>query len=251
MPVYKTEAIILRRRVLGEADRVLTLFTREHGKLSVVARGVRKTTSKRSGSLEPFCHVRLLLARGRGALDVLAQVEVVAGMAPLRSDLRRFGQATLAAELLEAAVPEREPHPDLFRLLSETLQGLRDAEAIPVLPWFALHLISQAGFQPALAHCAVGGEEIGPPASWSHPLGGLVCRRHAGRDPAAVRLRPEMVRALRALMAAGAGDLTGVTVAPRDRAPLLDILRRYAEHRLEVRLRSPGVIEQLRQPESR
>ena len=245
MPVYKAEAIVLRRRVLGEADRVLTLFTREHGKLAALARGVRKTTSKRSGVLEPFSHVRLLLARGRGALDVLAQVEVVQGMAPLRADLRRFGQAALVAELLEAAVPEREPHPELFRLLAEALQLLRDEEEAPAALWFTLHLISLVGFQPALDRCAVGGEEIGAAPSWSHPLGGLVCGRHAGRDPAAVRLRPEMVRALRALMAAGAEDLAGSTVAPRDRAPLLELLRRYAEHRLEVRLRSPDVIGQL------
>ncbi len=246
MPVYKAEAIVLRRRVLGEADRVLTLFTREWGKLSAVARGVRKTTSKRSGALEPFSHVRLLLARSRGELDVLAQVEVVEGMGPLRSDLRRFGQASLVAELVDAALPEREPHPELFGLLSETLQRLRDDTAGAVLVWFALHLITRVGFQPALDHCAVGEEEVGATPSWSHPLGGVVCRRHAGRDPAAVRLRPEMVQTLRALLAARAEDLSRITVAARDQAPLLEILRRYAEHRLEVRLRVPAVIDKFR-----
>ncbi len=246
MPVYKTEAVVLRHRPLGEADRVLTLFTREYGRLPVVARGVRKPSSKRSGALEPFSHVRLLLARGRGALDVLAQVEVIEGTGPLRADLRRFGQAALLAELVEAATPEREPQPELFRLLVEALRLLRQPEETPAALWFALHLISLAGFQPALQRCAVGGEETGSAPAWSHPLGGLVCGRHAARDPEAVRLRPEQVRVLRALLGAKAAEVGKISVAPGDGGLLLELVRRYAEHRLEVRLRSPGVLERLR-----
>lgn len=243
MPVYKAEAIILRRRVLGEADRVLTLFTREHGKFSALARGVRRTSSKLAGRLEPFSHVALLLGRGRGSLDVVAQAEVVTGLGTLRSDLRLFGRASLVAELVEAAVPEREPHPEVFALLRQTLDLL--ATDAPALPWFALQLIALVGFDPALHHCAVCRGDLGGAAAWSHPLGGLVDARCAARDPAAVRLRPEMVRALRALRAADAGAVPTVTIAPRGRSLLLEILRRYAEHRLEVRLRAPAVLGQI------
>ncbi|GBD30365.1 DNA repair protein RecO [bacterium HR32] len=94
MPVYKAEGVVLARRNLGEADRVLTLLTREFGKLSVKAKAVRRTTSRLAGRLEPFTHARFLLARGR-ALDVVAQVEVVAGHADLRTDLVRVGHAWL------------------------------------------------------------------------------------------------------------------------------------------------------------
>ena len=245
MPVYKAEAIILRRRILGEADRVITFFTREHGKVAAVARGVRKTTSRMSGRLEPFAHVRLLVARGR-TLDVVAQVEVVEGMAPLRGDLERFGQAALVAELLDAATPEREPHPELFRLLAETLGLMARGDSQATAVWFVLHLISLVGFNPALDRCAVCGGGLGASPSWSHPLGGMTCSRCAARDPAAMRLRPEMAAVLRALLAARAEDLSGVTISARDHDRLLDLLRRYAEHRLEVRLRSPGVISQFR-----
>ncbi|MDQ7849778.1 MAG: DNA repair protein RecO [Armatimonadota bacterium] len=246
MPVYKAEAVVLRHRPLGEADRVLTLFTREYGRLSAVARGVRRPSSKRSGALEPFSHLRLLLARGRGALDVVAQVEVVEGTGALRTDLRRFGQAALLAELVEAATPEREPQPGLFHLLVEALRLLRRPEETPAVLWFGLHLVSLAGFQPALERCAVGGEETGSAPAWSHPLGGVVCRRHAARDPAAVRLRPELVRVLEALLAAPAAEVGRLALPPDDQSLLLELVRRYAEHRLEVRLRSPGVLERLR-----
>lgn len=245
MPVYKAEAIILHRRALGEADRVITLYTREHGKLSAVARAVRKTTSRLAGRLEPFTHARLLLARGR-TLDVIAQVEVLEGMAPLRADLRRFGQAALVAELLEAAVPEREPHADLFRLLLRTLDLVARADPDVAAVWFALHLMSLVGFHPAVDRCAVCGRGLGASPSWSHPLGGLACSRCAVRDPLAVRLRPETAAAFRTLLAARAEDLSEVALAPRDRDTLADLVRRYAEHRLEVRLRSPGVISRFR-----
>lgn len=242
MPVYKAEAIILRRRPLGEADRVLTLFTKEWGKLSAVARGVRKTTSRLAGRLEPFTHGRMLLARGR-TLDVVAQVEVLDGMAPLRTDLRRFGAAALAVELLDAATPEREAHPELFHLLMAALSLLaRDDPS--AAPWFALHLVGLVGFQPALEHCAVCRRPPHPSPSWSHPLGGAVCARCAGRDPAAARLRPEGLRALRTLLAAEA-DGSGALPPVRDPDRLLEVLCRYAEHRLEVRLRSPGVLSRL------
>lgn len=245
MPVYTAEAVVLRHRPLGEADRVLALFTREHGRLSAVARGVRKPSSKRSGALEPFSHVRLLLAKGRGALDVVAQVEVIEGTGALRSDLRRFGQAALVAELVEVATPEREPQPGLFHLLVEALRLLRQPEEVPAALWFALHLISMVGYQPALERCAVGGEETGSAPAWSHPLGGVVCRRHAARDPAAVRLRPELVRALGALLGLPAAEMGRLGLTPGDGGLLLELVRRYAEHRLEVRLRSPGVLERL------
>lgn len=241
MPVYKADAIVLRRRPLGEADRVLTLYTKEWGKLSAVARGVRRTASRQAGRLEPFSHVDLLLAQGRGSLDGVAQVEVRDGMAALRNDLRRFGAAALAAELLEAATPERESHPELFHLTAMSL-GLiaRDVASAPA--WFALRLVSLVGFQPALEACAVCGRRPDPAPSWSHPLGGAVCSRCAVRDPAAARLRPDTLRALRTLMAAKTDGWPLPEVRDPDR--LLDVLRRYAEHRLEVRLRSPAVIEQ-------
>ena len=244
MPVYKAEAIVLRRRPLGEADRVLTLFTREWGKLSAVARGVRKSTSRLAGRLEPFSRVEMLLARGRGALDIVAQAEMLQGMAELRHDLQRFAAAAVAAELLEAATPERESHPEVFGLMVGTLNLLaRDDPS--ALPWFALRLVTLVGFQPTLEACAVCGRRPEPSPSWSHPLGGVVCSRCAVRDPAAARLRAETLRALRLLLAARADeDALLPSVGDPDR--LFELLRRFAEHRLEVRLRSPGVIEQFR-----
>jgi DNA repair protein RecO (recombination protein O) len=246
MPVYKADAIVLRRRPLGEADRVLTLYTKEWGKVSAVARGVRKSTSRMAGSLEPFEHVRLLLARGRGSLDVVAQVEVIDALAPLWTDLWRFGTAALLAELVDAATPEREPHPEVFALLVEALALVAAGLSAPVAPWFILHLVALAGFQPALQRCAVCARDAERAPHWSHPLGGLVCSRCAGRDPAAVRLRAEAPRLLRALGAAAASTLSTLRIGAREHDSLRQLLHRYAEHRLEVQLRTAVVLGQLR-----
>src|SRR5437660_1481476 len=92
MPVYKTEAIVLRQQALGEADRIVTLFTREYGKLRAAAKGIRRPASRLGGRLEPFTHARLLLARGR-TLDVIAQAEIVGAFAGVGAAPDAAGQA--------------------------------------------------------------------------------------------------------------------------------------------------------------
>ncbi len=119
MPVYKTEAIVLRQQALGEADRIVTLFTREYGKLRAAAKGIRRPASRLGGRLEPFTHARLLLARGR-TLDVIAQAEIVEAFAGVRADLIRSAYAAYVAELVDRGLADRDPHQEVFAL---TLAG--------------------------------------------------------------------------------------------------------------------------------
>src|SRR6266849_1163269 len=116
MPVYKAEAIVLRRTNLGEADRIVTLFCRDQGKVAAVAKGARTPKSRLSGRLELFSHVRLLLAVGR-TLDVVSQVDVVHAHSLLRGDLERLGFAAFAIELTDRATADREPAPEIFESL--------------------------------------------------------------------------------------------------------------------------------------
>src|SRR5574341_1723464 len=108
MPVYKAEGIVLRRVNLGEADRIVTLLTREYGRLSAVAKGARKPKSRFVGRLELFTHLRGLLAQGR-TLDVVSQVEVVDPFPAVRTDLGRMSAASFVAEVTDRALPERDP----------------------------------------------------------------------------------------------------------------------------------------------
>src|SRR5262245_10066057 len=104
---FRTQAIILKRRDFGEADRVVTILTPNHGKLDVVAKGARKPTSHKTGHVELFTRADMLIHHGRG-LDIIAQVEMVAPYMALREDLSRGAYASYAAELLDRFAAEGE-----------------------------------------------------------------------------------------------------------------------------------------------
>src|SRR5512138_639066 len=117
----RAEAIVLRHSDYGEADRMLTLYTREHGKVRAVAKGARKIASRKAGHIEPFTHVRLQLAKGRDML-LITQADTVDGYQPLREDLILTSQAAYVLELLDRFSYEEEAESSsIFRLLTETL----------------------------------------------------------------------------------------------------------------------------------
>ena len=174
MPVYKAEGVVLHRRALGEADRAVTLFTREHGKVRASARGTRKTASRLAGRLEPFTHARFLLARGR-SLDVIAQVDVIHAFAGLRGVLLRSAYASYVAELVDRFLPERDAQDGVFELVLDTLDALdragEDEVEVQAL-WFALRLTSDLGYRPDFERCMACGRAVsqgaaGPVGAWA------------------------------------------------------------------------------------
>jgi DNA repair protein RecO (recombination protein O) len=116
MGIYKAEAIVLRSMVYKEADRILTLFTREEGKVSAIARGVRKTTSRLRGAVQLFSHTHLVLYSGR-SLDTVSQGDAEEHFSYLEQDLERFSTASYCAELVDRLTQAREQQPKVFFLL--------------------------------------------------------------------------------------------------------------------------------------
>ncbi|MGB7875375.1 MAG: DNA repair protein RecO, partial [Anaerolineales bacterium] len=175
----RVHAIVLRHADWGEADRFITLFTREQGKLRAVAKGARKITSRKAGHLEPFTHVKLQLARGR-SLFIVTQADTIDAYLPLRETLVMTGTASYVVELLDRFVYEEEgANPSLFRLLAETLKRLADGED----PWLAvryyeMRLLDFLGFRPQLFECANCGREIkAEDQFFSFSSGGVICPR--------------------------------------------------------------------------
>jgi DNA repair protein RecO (recombination protein O) len=176
--LYRDEGVVLRTQKLGEADRIVTVLTRRHGKVRAVAKGVRRTKSKFGARLEPFSHVDLQLYTGRN-LDVVSQAE----------SIRSYGQAvvgdypayTAGTAVLETAdrltAEEKEPSLRMFLLVIGALRALaeRSHPAPLVLDAFLLRAMSVAGWEPALGACARCGED-GPHRHFSVPAGGSVCR---------------------------------------------------------------------------
>ena len=174
MPLYKEQGIILRTMRLGEADRIISVFTQGSGKVRAVAKGVRKTKSKFGGRLEPFTHVDLMLYKGR-ELDIVTQCETLTSFRAIREDYVRFAAGEAILEVTDRVVEERERNVRQFMLLLGALRALAEGqEPAPIVDAYLLRTASLAGFRPHLRACASCGRP-GPHARFSVAQGGLVC----------------------------------------------------------------------------
>ena len=164
MPEFRSirvHAVVLRHADWGEADRLVTLYSREQGKLRALAKGARKITSRKAGHLEPFTQVKLQLARGRD-LYIVTQADTIEAYLPLRENLILTGNASYVVELLDRFVYEDEgPNPTLFRLLADTLKRLADHDDTWLaVRYYEMRLLDFLGFRPQLFECANCGREI-------------------------------------------------------------------------------------------
>jgi DNA repair protein RecO (recombination protein O) len=173
----KTEAIVLRSIRYGEADRVLHLYTPTRGRVSAIAKGVRKTRSRFGGRLEPFFRLQLILHEGRSDLLTVTSAETVAAYPRLREDARALDGAARACEAVSRVFDDGDPHAGVFNLLSNEL-ALLDADPSRAnranALAFRLKLLLAAGFAPQLAGCASCGDTehlVG----FSGAAGGVVC----------------------------------------------------------------------------
>ncbi len=148
--IYKADGIILKRKNIGESDRILTIFTKEYGKLRIIAKGIRRVTSRRAPHLEVFTRVNTLLHRGK-SLDSISEVEPVEIFEEIRGDLGRVSIAYLYCELIDALLPEKQEHRDIFDLLVHSLQTLNNKDSDDTYYYsrqFALELLWRLGFLP-------------------------------------------------------------------------------------------------------
>ena len=204
VPTYRDEAVVLRTHKLGEADRIITLLSRRHGKIRAVAKGVRRTTSKFGARLEPFSHIDLQLAVGR-SLDVITQVESLDAFGEPLTD--NYPAYTAGQVMLETAdrlvVEEAEPAVQQYLLLVGALRALNDGTSdgrrtpTLILDSYLLRALGMAGYAPSFFDCARCGL-AGPHRAFSPALGGAVCERC--RPAGAARPAPETLALLGALL---------------------------------------------------
>jgi DNA repair protein RecO (recombination protein O) len=231
---YKTEAEVLRSLRLGEADRVLHLYTRERGRVGAIAKGVRRLRSRLGGRLEPLVRVRLVLHEGRGELCTVTQADTLHAHAGLRERRESLERATQACDAVLRLLDSSEPNAAAFNLLCNEL-GLLDADPTAATRAqalaFRLKLLLAAGFAPELASCAsCGGRER--LAAFSPAAGGVVCAScEAGSFPLSAEAHTFLAAAL-ARPLAEAPDASDPALVQADRA-----LAETLEHHAHVRLR--------------
>jgi len=228
---YRDEGIVLRTMRLGEADRIVTFVTPDHGKVRAVAKGVRKTKAKLAGRLDLLTHVQIMCWRGR-ELDVVTQAEVVDLFRPIREDIDKMPVAFTMLEAVDQVAVERHPMPDLFKMLVGALGTLAGEGGAVLLGAFLWKLLALEGVSPVVDECAACGESA-ELVAFDEAVGGFLCR--SCRSGQAVS--PEAVALIRQILR---GRLRQALAAPPSRATAeVERLATLAvEYHLDRRLRS-------------
>ncbi|HMM42597.1 MAG TPA: DNA repair protein RecO [Thermomicrobiales bacterium] len=225
--LYRLRGIVLRRRDLGEADRIVTVLTAERGKLRLVAKGSRRTSSKLAGHLEPFSAARLLVARTRG-LDIISQAEMLESFPCLRQRESAIAMAGYLAELVDALVLEDERHEAVYDLLFAAYRLIDEGHDERLVSHIAeLGLMRVLGYRPELVNCIACGREVEPELNGFSVEGGVLC-------PGCLQVRPDAVpisvNALKILRLIDRGEVQRVLslrIPPETLTEVRDHLARY------------------------
>jgi DNA repair protein RecO (recombination protein O) len=245
--VYRTEAIVLRRTDFGEADRLLTVFTPDKGKLKLIAKGARKPTSRKSGHVELFSYGRFMVAVGR-ELDIATQAETLEPFLPLREDLLRTSYAYYVAELADAFTAERDENRPLFGLLKDAFGWLCTATSLPLVArYYELHLLSLAGYQPQLYVCLGCKEILKQEVNYLSAAEGSVYCRKCGHDQAGtVELSVNAQKILRFLQTRDWETCRLLRLSPASHAEVERVMNHYITYHLERKLKSVDFLHCLR-----
>lgn len=251
MPVprrYTTDAIVLSRFDLGEADRVLTLMTPDVGKIKAIAKGVRRTTSRLGGSLEPFAELRVALARGR-TFDVVTQVSVTHAWLRLRDSLESAATAWYLAELADRSLEERHAAEPLYALLRRAYELLDAGMAAGrVARWYEMHLLDELGMRPEVDRCVECDRVLEAEGRfrWVPPLGGVLCERCPGPVHERTALTLDGLKLLKAYQRLDVAALAGLRQAPLVEREVEADLREFVRQALERDARSLPFLDEVR-----
>ena len=243
MSLYRDEAIVLRTQKLGEADRIITLLTREHGRVRGVAKGVRRTKSKFGARLEPGSHIDIQLYTGR-TFDTVTQVESIENYGEALTD--DYSRWTIAGTILEAAERftshEHEPAMQEFKLVTGAMKALAENkyDSSMILDAYLLRSLAVGGYAPSLVNCSKC-DAAGPHRYFSLVGGGSVCadcRPSASATPA-----PETLKLMSDLIS---GDWESAMASElRNRREANGLIAAYLQWHLERGLRSLQIVERV------
>jgi DNA repair protein RecO (recombination protein O) len=246
--VYRTEAVILHRHDLGEADRILTLYTPHYGKIRVVAKGVRKPSSRKAGHVELFMRTEMMVARSHSALDIVTQVEMRDAFLPLREDLVRATYASHFVELLDAFTEEADENQALYHLLVNGLGWLCQTNDLQrAARYYELHLLELVGYRPQLFECVICGETIRPrPQFYSIVDGGVLCPSCGQQSPRARPVSLNALKLLRYMQTRPFEAVERIRLTPALRVETENLLHATLVYHLERQLKSVAFLQRLR-----
>jgi DNA repair protein RecO (recombination protein O) len=245
---FRVEAVVLRHSDWGEADRLLTLYTREHGKIRAIAKGARKIRSRKAGHLEPFTRVTLQLARGKD-LFIVTQADTLDAYLSIGADLTKTGYASYMVELLDRFTYEDESENfPIYLLLTEVLTRIATQDD----PWIALRyfevrLLDFVGFRPHFFECANCGKVIEAENQYfSAAAGGVLCPDCGKGLPGAWPISMETLKHLRHFQRSTYTEAQRAHPPLEVRNEIESIMQNYLTFLLERGLNSPAFIRQIK-----
>jgi len=246
---FRVEAVVLRHSDYGEADRLLTMYTRQLGKTRAIAKGARKMASRKAGHIEPFTHVKLQLSRGRDML-LITQADTVDAYLPLREDLILTSQAAYVLELLDRFTYEGDTeNPSTFRLLTETLSRLASkSDPWLVIRYYEMRLLDQMGFRPQLFECANCRREIkAEDQFFSFRAGGVICPSCGHGLPNLKNISVDTLKYLRHFQRSSYTEASRARPSPEVQEEAETLMQGYFTYLLERELNTPGFLKKIRE----
>lgn len=244
---YRSRSIILRTRDLRESDKLVTVFTEKEGKLTAVAKGVKKPKSSLRGCVQPFCHSQLFFSQGR-EMDLITQGRLLDFFGNSREDLSRTLYIMYMMELLDKSLMDKVPLPHLYLTLVEVLE-LMDQEGFnPLLVrYFESQLLTHLGYRPVLDRCVGCGSRLSDHYTFSLADGGLVCAACPTGNNRRINLRGDCLALLRLLSQGTLPAIRRVKVSPEAMRQLEYFLELYLEYHVERKFRVKNTIRWLKQ----
>lgn len=245
MKDYKTEGIIIRVRDYNEADRIITLLTREHGKVQAIAKGCRKQKSRKRGIIQQFIYGDFILYRGR-SLDTITQCEARESFAVLREDLDRMAYGSYVTELLDGFAIPGERQEELFYLTLISLHLLSLDDPVLVTRAFEIRLMNLLGYRPHLETCVnCGGKLTGARIAFSSRLGGCLCQFCVPGDPESSVCSMGTINMLRQLSTWDLKRLRILKMTPDIRKESGEMMKKYIAARLDKKIKSADFLQSL------
>ncbi len=246
---YQTEAVVIKKTKLGEADSILTFFTPRLGKIQGFAKSLRKPKSKMAGHLELLTYSNVSFSRGRGNIDTITGAQTINAFFPLKNDLWLTSCGLYVAELVHQFAAERQDNYALFQLMLDTLTRLCEAENKElVLRYFEVHLLESAGYRPQLHECVTCHKALAQTTNYFSPFaGGMVCPECNLNQPFSYALSVNAQKVMRLLQSDDYATVERVKIDAALGREIENVISGYFKYLLEKEVKSAAWLDSLRE----
>lgn len=240
----KVEGIVIKTLDYGETHKIVTLFSKKHGKISALARGAKKTRSRMAAVTQPFIHAEFFIYLSKG-LSTIQQGEVIDSLRSIREDIMKTAYAAYIVELTDKLLEKNDPDVFLYDQLIQTLKWIDEHEDsnIPIM-MYELKLYRKGGFEPTLDKCVNCGRQQ-PPFSFSISEGGYLCKSCKAIDEFAVDLPDVLAKWLYVFLGIGLERIGTISMKPENKQLLRQILDAYYEQHGGFYLKSKKFLKQM------